>query len=585
MAVATLVRAAALSDLRKAGGCLSVTIDGHTLALFAYGEKIFAVDNRCPHMGFPLHRGSVQDGILTCHWHYARFDLASGGTFDQWADDVPTFPVEVRGDDILVDLTARRDPLAHQRQRLTDGLERNIPLVIAKAMNTLFDNGADPKEAFERGVLFGTQYRAAGWGPGLTILTCMMNLLPHLRQSDRARALFHGLSAVANDCEGQPARFQVGPLPGAAPAPDRLKQWFRQFIEVRDAEGAERCISSAIHAGMQPAPIADMLLSAATDHRYIDNGHVVDFTNKAFEALDILGWEQAETILTSLVGSYANAERMEESSAWRHPIDLIGILTRTFEQMPDALNEGLKHQKKWSAESTLITTLLGDDPQAITDGLLDGLRMSGNPVAVASAVSYAAALRIARFHTSNEFGDWDTALHTFSFACAVQRGLQRIGPFGADNDLPVRGIFDAAMSIYLDRFLNVPPARVPQSNGRLSNAVQSLANLADLLDRQQQVDEAGERTAQYLYGGGASPALVAMLGSLLLREDRNFHTIQMIEAAVRQFTEQGDPSIGANLLVAAARYLAAHAPTMRAQGQTFQIAYRLARGERLFEDV
>ncbi len=45
--------------------------------------KIFAVDNRCPHMGFPLDRGTFKDCILTCHWHHARFDLNTGGTFDQ----------------------------------------------------------------------------------------------------------------------------------------------------------------------------------------------------------------------------------------------------------------------------------------------------------------------------------------------------------------------------------------------------------------------------------------------------------------------------------------------------------------------
>ena len=47
---------------------------------------MFALDNRCPHMGFPLDRGSVEEGILTCHWHHARFELASGCTFDLWAD-------------------------------------------------------------------------------------------------------------------------------------------------------------------------------------------------------------------------------------------------------------------------------------------------------------------------------------------------------------------------------------------------------------------------------------------------------------------------------------------------------------------
>ena len=77
----TFVRAATLAEVREAGWHVA-RVGGHTVALFAEGERVYAVDNRCPHMGFPLHRGSCSDGILTCHWHHARFDLASGGTFD-----------------------------------------------------------------------------------------------------------------------------------------------------------------------------------------------------------------------------------------------------------------------------------------------------------------------------------------------------------------------------------------------------------------------------------------------------------------------------------------------------------------------
>jgi hypothetical protein len=57
----------------------------------------------------------------------------------------------------------------------------------------------------------------------------------------------------------------------------------------------------------------------------------------------------------------------------------------------------------------------------------------------------------------------------------------------------------------------------------------------------------------------------------------------MIEAALRQFDRLRGTPAGVDVLVAAARYLAAHAPTVRAQGQTFQIAQRLHRGERLYE--
>src|SRR5947199_298883 len=84
------VRVGSAADL-LGKACSVVHADGHTLALFTVDGKIFAVDNRCPHMGFPLDRGSVKDGILTCYWHYARFDLASGGAFDLFADDVPAY--------------------------------------------------------------------------------------------------------------------------------------------------------------------------------------------------------------------------------------------------------------------------------------------------------------------------------------------------------------------------------------------------------------------------------------------------------------------------------------------------------------
>jgi hypothetical protein len=68
-------------------------------------------------MGFPLERGSVEDGILTCHWHHARFDLESGCTFDLWADDVPICPRRA-----LLTPTHPRRTLANARSDDTKGV-------------------------------------------------------------------------------------------------------------------------------------------------------------------------------------------------------------------------------------------------------------------------------------------------------------------------------------------------------------------------------------------------------------------------------------------------------------------------------
>ncbi len=576
MPAARYVRAAALAEVQRAT-CVPVQVDGHTLALCAHDGAVFAMDNRCPHLGFPLHRGTVKDGVLTCHWHHARFDLSSGGTFDQWADDVRVYPVQIRDGDVWVDLAPPVDPLGHRRQRLRDGLERDIPLVIAKSVIALLDGGVDAREPFRHGIQFGTQYRRTGWGQGLTMHTCLMNLLPWLEPENQRRALYHGLAAVARNSAGEAPRFAVQPLPGSAADVSTLKRWFRQFVEVRDAEGAERCLVSAVRAGADARQIADLLFAAATDHRYIQIGHVLDFTNKALEALDHIGWDAAEPVLACLASGYAEADRMEEANAWRYPVDLVAILDRAFDALPPALERGLPRRGGWAGHDGLVPVLLGEDPQAIVDALLTALDGGASPEALAGRVAYAAALRIAQFDTSNEFVDWDTALHTFTFANAAHQALRR-----AESPELLRGVFDGAMSVYLDRFLNVPPAPLP-GDGADGDPVALLRELPNVLDRQQQVNEAGGLVGRYLTGGGDPRPLLATLGGVLLREDRDFHTIQAIEAAVQQYRLLGNTQAGTHVLVAAVRYLAAHAPTVRAQEQTFGIALRLSRGQQLHE--
>jgi hypothetical protein len=114
-----------------------------------------------------------------------------------------------------------------------------------------------------------------------------------------------------------------------------------------------------------------------------------------------------------------------------------------------------------------------------------------------------------------------------------------------------------------------------------------LEELLELFNHQQQVNQAGALVARYLASGAAPAALIATLGQALLREDAGFHPIQSLEAAVRQYwllaASSDTAPYAPHALVAAARFLAAHAPTPRAANQTYMIALRLSRGERVFE--
>ena len=620
-----------LSNIREAtGGCLSVQIRNSTIALFYHNSRVYAVDNRCPHMGFPLNLGTVKDGILTCHWHHARFDLKSGGTFDQWAGDVRSYPVEIRNEtEVWVDISSfsSLDKNTYYQMLLRNGLKQNIQLIIAKAVIAIREASQSGDDSNDSGLVkplyigldFGTHYKQSGWGQGLTILTCMMNIMPYLASEDRPHALYHGLCAVAQDCASMAPRFGVSPLPEPWPDLATLKRWFRQFIESRDAQAAERCITTALRLGANDQQMADMFFAAATDHRFLDVGHTLDFTNKALEALDELGWENnnalVEAVLSSLVPGYATAERMEESSSWRYPIDLVTILESGFQELPTVLENGKKIREKraqqkeiddnrnnhkdkkskqtWSINSRhsdpLVAVLLGDNPQLIVNTLLDALRDGTTEEELAGIVCLASTLRIAQFHTRNEFGDWDGALHTFTFSNAVHQGLKR----NPTREL-LRGVFDAAMRIYLNRFLNIPAATIPKKsiNEKANGHETILRELAELMDKQQRVNETGQLVADYLYRDGRSDQLMSTLGKLLLREDRNFHSIQMMEAAFRQYSlldndnenNDGNKSAKVNILLAASRYLAAHSPTMRSQGRTYQIANQLHQGEQLFEE-
>ena len=172
----------------------------------------------------------------------------------------------------------------------------------------------------------------------------------------------------------------------------------------------------------------------------------------------------------------------------------------------------------------------------------------------------------------------------------VDQMLRRIGTANTDSHVTaVRGVLHGAMALYLTRYLNVPPARIPGEGGEqlddLPADVETIrAALLDAFDRQRQVDLAARLVARHLKLGHSPQSLIATLARAVLREDAGFHAYQMLEAGVRQFTVWGNTDEGRHILIAVARYLAAHSPTERAALQTADIARRLMRGGELHQE-
>ena len=133
-----------------------------------------------------------------------------------------------------------------------------------------------------------------------------------------------------------------------------------------------------------------MVFAAATNHIYLDAGHVVDFANKAFELLNHIGWDHASRVLTSLVHGMARARRSQELSSWRHPTDLASMGRRAREELPGLVEAGLGRRGEWEGADGLVREMLSDSPAEIIDAIKEAIRDGATADGLGSALAYAA---------------------------------------------------------------------------------------------------------------------------------------------------------------------------------------------------
>ena len=326
---------------------------------------------------------------------------------------------------------------------------------------------------------------------------------------------------------------------------------------------------------LPPAALADLVYGAAADRLYANTGHLFDACNKALELSDLLraggGNGNGATagsrsdLLALLAPTLAAARGEEEGTPWHHPVEIAAAVRAAEERLPAALagatgsgsGTGSGTAPVAANEEQLVREVLGGDPLQVIAAVEAALGAGTEPAAVGTAITRAAGLRLARFATSNEVGDWFNPQHTFIFCNAVQQALQRTtGP-----DV-VRALFQAAVAVYVDRYLNVPPARLPAERdaaerdaaerdaaerdaaGRAAAAGEPrggalLEELLHVLDHRAGVERAAELVSGYLRSPAADwPAhfarLVDTLAFATLREDLDFHTLQVLEAATTQ---------------------------------------------------
>jgi len=600
----TFYNVASVAELEQRPFKVVTVEDRHILLLRANGH-IRALDSRCPHMGYPLSQGTIKDGVLRCHWHHWRFDMASGGCFTEGGDDVAVFPLELRDGEVWVSPI----PLDGYTRRRTEkflgdlrqGMEERNTFLIAKAVAGLRANGVSDRDILSAGAMHGLRFRQGGFAMGLTILTCMGRLVPDLQEDEKALADVHALLNCARDSFAGPPRRMLRPLPTTQFINQaQLKHWFRLFIEDREAAGAERVLRTAIAAEYSTADLIELLMAGATDHYFLSTGHVIDFTNKAFELYEVMTTNGAlpngesemrevlATTLSSVVRPMAMGFRHEEDADWYETIEpqeaLFEALLTLLAQPRDP------HWARGGRPEMLRDVMLAGKPEEITQALREALGQGAAVDALSSVLARAGIHRVARFHVQNE-EDWDDVLHVVSYANAIDVLTRRNAGHSLEGDVSLmKAVTHGAMFVYLTHFLNIPRSALPAERGKAA-IPRMLDDRSALLERLlycadfQQVEEAAAIAHYYQEQGYPLAALKAAMGTALLREDATFHTIQMVDAAFNQHAVLGEEHPDGRLaLVAATRYMVAQRLRRNVLFST-QNALKLQRGEALNEEA
>ena len=99
------VKAAETTEVQP-GDCLGVKVEGVFIGIYNIEGNYYAMNNICPHLGGVLTYGFFDDDVVTCPLHMWEFDVKTGKCLWPEQEKLPTYPVKVEGNDILVDVNS-----------------------------------------------------------------------------------------------------------------------------------------------------------------------------------------------------------------------------------------------------------------------------------------------------------------------------------------------------------------------------------------------------------------------------------------------------------------------------------------------
>jgi nitrite reductase/ring-hydroxylating ferredoxin subunit len=392
-----------------------IKVDGHRVCLVRTRDGLHAIDHACPHEGYGLTQGELDGDLLTCAWHNWKFRV-SDGTCVQGEESVRTHPVTVADDGVVQVTINRPDPVQLRPQLLASlrrGIERDYTGQVARDVVRLLQADANPGELIWEAIAHGAPRAEFGWGHSIASATDCLSMIDLYDGDQRALPIVQGIMGIAETERDRPVNALPDPTASAA----ATAQAFRTAIEAERTADAQAFVLAAIERGDGADDLRPWFTAVVSDH-HLSYGHGAIYTQKAFELLDMIGWERASTVLPYLVPTLVYGTR-EDKLPYMRPFmkALTGVdLAALSEQSP---------VDGWSDDGTLLDALLGEQRTAPVEATVAALRTGASVDDVLDVVVQAVSERMLRYDVSGEFEfaddfGWLDITHGLTYANAVR---------------------------------------------------------------------------------------------------------------------------------------------------------------------
>ena len=519
--------------------------EGRSIALFNVDGKIYATDNQCPHMGYPLTRGTVRNGILTCDWHRRSFDLEGGGCFHVECDDLRTFPVDVRGSEIWIelgDMTYRR--AEEHKQLLREGLLSEDRWTMSKAISLLLKGGVPEEEVMGTILEHVSRHIASSHGAeGGGDVSRLINGLRVGRRYTDADRLIAVTTSACSAAGPASERLEVVPLPEPVTW-EKLSRWVRNFSYEGQSERIERCLFTAYHKG-DAEKLRPLLFECAVEPHFIDLSHIPLYVSYLSEVIDEFGWARASELVFYL-GAQLIGHRPEEPERYRR--DAIQLMRQI---LPTLENANLEQTDEFDEDAfveALTSVNLQRSFEAVQTVLTDGVRLER----LITTLVLLAADRMAHTPVNVDAG-WENLTTELNLAASL-RSAQQIG----GNRVAAQGVFHVAWQIFADRWINIPSRSLsqPLRQEKLSvaNEAEGIKHIVDTIETLN-VQEVGTRVLGYLSAGYCAERLIEQIGHTALWDDTGSEVLPTLRTVFEEWKHAEGHPAQSQLLVGLARYV------------------------------